>query len=251
MLLAGIGFMGALQDALTGFYITAGARLTEALLATAGIIAGVSGGLGLASVAGVDIPSLSVGRTGIQEVGVAAFGAAVAAAAFAFSSYSPKRMLGPVALVAAVAMSISVSIEEPGIGRAWAVAPAALFVGLVGYSLAGRLRVPPLILVVSAVVPMLPGLLIFRGLSLLAEGNRFNTSEGLVALMTAASVALALAAGVILGEYVAQPLKREARRVESRLAGPRLIGPVHVLGRRGRTRRQRRRHDSEGEGQAD
>ncbi len=250
MLLAGIGFMGALQDALTGFYITAGARLTEALLATAGIIAGVSGGLGLASVAGVDIPSLSVGRTGIQEVGVAALGAAVAAAAFAFSSYSPKRMLGPVALVAAVAMSISVSIEEPGIGRAWSVAPAALFVGLVGYALAGRLRVPPLILVVSAVVPMLPGLLIFRGLSLLAEGNRFNTSEGLVALMTAASVALALAAGVILGEYVAQPLKREARRVESRLAGPRLIGPVHVLGRRGRTRR-RRRHDSEGEAQAD
>ena len=50
MLLAGIGFMGALQDALTGFYITAGARLIEALLATAGIIAGVSGGLGLASV---------------------------------------------------------------------------------------------------------------------------------------------------------------------------------------------------------
>ena len=28
--------------------------------------------------------------------------------------------------------------------------------------------------------------------------------------MTAASVALALSAGVILGEYVAQPLKREA-----------------------------------------
>ncbi len=120
------------------------------------------------------------------------------------------------------------------------MALAALFVGLVGYALAGRLRVPPLILVVSAVVPMLPGLSIFRGLSLLAEGDRFNTSEGLVALMTAASVALALAAGVILGEYVAQPLKREARRVESRLAGPRLVGPVHVLGRRGRTRRQRR-----------
>jgi uncharacterized membrane protein YjjP (DUF1212 family) len=249
MLLAGIGFMGALQDALTGFYITAGARLTEALLATAGIIAGVSGGLGLASVIGVDIPSITIGRTGIQQVGFAAFGAAIAAAAFAFSSYSPKRMLGPVALVAAVAMSISLSIEEPGIGRTWSVALAALFVGLVGYAVAGRLRVPPLILVVSAVVPMLPGLSIFRGLSLLAEGDRFNTSEGLVALMTAASVALALAAGVILGEYVAQPLRREARRVESRLAGPRLVGPVHVLGRRGRTRRQRR--DSASEGQAD
>ena len=50
MLLAGIGFMGALQDALSGFYVTAGARLTEALLATAGIIAGVSGGLTLGAV---------------------------------------------------------------------------------------------------------------------------------------------------------------------------------------------------------
>jgi uncharacterized membrane protein YjjB (DUF3815 family) len=184
-----------------------------------------------------------------QEVGVAAFGAAVAAAAFAFSSYSPKRILVPVALVAAVAMSISQVIQEPGLGRTWSVALAALFVGLVGYALAGRLRVPPLILVVSAVVPMLPGLSIFRGLSLLAEGNRFNTSEGLVALMTAASVALALAAGVILGEYVAQPLKREARRVESRLAGPRLVGPIQVLGRRGRT--PRRRRDSGREGQSD
>jgi uncharacterized membrane protein YjjP (DUF1212 family) len=249
MLLAGIGFMGALQDALSGFYITAGARLTEALLATAGIIAGVSGGLGLAATTGVDIPTINPGQVGIQEVGVAAFGAAVAAAAFAFSSYSPKRILVPVALVAAVAMSISQVIQEPGLGRTWSVALAALFVGLVGYALAGRLRVPPLILVVSAVVPMLPGLSIFRGLSLLAEGNRFNTSEGLVALMTAASVALALAAGVILGEYVAQPLKREARRVESRLAGPRLVGPIQVLGRRGRTRRRRR--DSVGEGQSD
>lgn len=248
MLLAGIGFMGALQDALTGFYITAGARLTEALLATAGIIAGVSGGLGLGSAVGVEIGRIDPGRAGIQEVGLAAVGAAFAAAAFAFSSYSPKRMLAPVAVVAAIAVAISQSVEMPqGIGRTWSVATAALFVGLVGYTVAGRLRVPPLILVVSAVVPMLPGLSIFRGLSLLADGDRVNTPEGLVALMTAASVALALAAGVILGEYVAQPLKREARRVESRLAGPRLIGPVMTLGRSGRasraSRQRRRRRD--------
>jgi uncharacterized membrane protein YjjP (DUF1212 family) len=242
MLLAGIGFMGALQDALTGFYITAGARLTEALLATAGIIAGVSGGFGLGATLGVEIPTIDPGRTGIQELGLAALGAGVAAAAFAFASYSPMRMLVPVGLVAAVAMTISQSIQAPdsGIGRTWSVALAALFVGLVGYTIAGRLRVPPLIVVVSAVVPMLPGLSIYRGLSLLAEGNRYDTSEGLVALMTAASVALALAAGVILGEYVAQPLKREARRVESRLAGPRLIGPVRVLSRTSAARRRRK-----------
>ena len=46
LLLSGIGFMGAIQDALSGFYLTAGARILEALLATSGLIAGVSVGTG-------------------------------------------------------------------------------------------------------------------------------------------------------------------------------------------------------------
>ena len=45
MLLAGVNFMGAIQDALTGFPLTAGARILEAIIATAGVTAGVSGGL--------------------------------------------------------------------------------------------------------------------------------------------------------------------------------------------------------------
>jgi len=41
MLLAGVGIMGATQDALTGFPVTASARLIDAVLNTAGIIAAV------------------------------------------------------------------------------------------------------------------------------------------------------------------------------------------------------------------
>jgi hypothetical protein len=91
--------------------------------------------------------------------------------------------------------------------------------------------------VVPAIVPMLPGLTIYRGLSLLSapEGH---TSAGLLAIVSAAAIALALAAGVILGEYLAQPLKREARRLESRLAGPRLVGPLRARAR-GRSGRRR------------
>ena len=33
---------------------------------------------------------------------------------------------------------------------------------------------------------------------------------------------------MILGEYVAQPLRREARRMERRLSGPRLVGPLRA-----------------------
>lgn len=238
MLLAGIGFMGALQDALTGFYITATARLTEAILATAGIIGGVSGGLSLAGALGVEIPVLDPGRGDLQTATMMALGSALCAASFAYASYAPKRILAPIALIAAIAIGISRSIEFPGIGRTWSVAMAALFIGLVSYAVAGRIRVPPLVVVVSAVVPMLPGLSIYRGLTLLAEGGG-QTSAGLLAMVTAASVAIALSSGVILGEYVAQPLKREARRVESRLAGPRLVGPVRTATMRSRRSRQR------------
>lgn len=238
MLLAGIGFMGALQDALSGFYVTAGARLTEALLATAGIIAGVSGGLSLGSFLGVDVGQLDPGATDWESVTMMAVGSAICAAAFAFASYAPARAIPPIALIAGVAIVIAQTIALQGFSRAWATALAAFFIGLVSYAVAGRVRVPPLVVVVSAVVPMLPGLSIYRGLALLGEGGN-ATSDGLLAMATAASVAIALASGVILGEYVAQPLKREAGKVEERLSGPRLVGPLRM--RTGRTARRERR----------
>ena len=242
MLLAGIGFMGALHDALSGFYITAGARLTEALLATAGIIAGVSGGLTLADVLGVDVGRLDPGAAAdLKTISLMALGAAICGSSFAFASYAPRRSLLPIGAVAAVAIVIAGSGALGGIGRTWPTALAAFFVGLVSYTVAGRLRVPPLVVVVPAIVPMLPGLSIYRGLSLLTEGDT-QTSDGLLAIITAASVAIALASGVILGEYVAQPLKREAHRLENRLAGPRLVGPLRTRP----SRRSRRRTDDAG-----
>ncbi|MDP3891015.1 threonine/serine exporter family protein, partial [Nocardioides sp.] len=231
MLLAGIGFMGALQDALTGFYVTSGARMIEALLATAGIIGGVSGGIAIGSLVGVGLGNIEPGGGGLGPAGMMALGAAICAASFAFASYAPLRSIIPVGLIAAVAISIFNVVDQTGLGRPWGAAAAAFVVGLVSYAASGRVRVPPLVVVVSAVVPMLPGLSIYRGLSLLAEGGG-STSPGLLSMVTAASVAIALASGVILGEYVAQPLKREARRLEDRLAGPRLVGPFRARGLR-------------------
>jgi len=243
MLLAGISFMGALQDALSGFYVTAGARLTEALLATAGIIAGVSGGLTFGEAIGVDVGRLEPGLGGdLKGVPIMALGAAICAAGFAFASYAPRRSLVPIGLVAAAAMAISQSISIGGFGRTWPTAFAATFVGFISYGIAAKLRIPPLVIVVSAVVPLLPGLSIYRGLSLLAAGGA-ETSEGLLALITAASVAIALASGVILGEYVAQPVHREAQRLESRLAGPRLVGPLRARPTRASRRERRKRQE--------
>lgn len=227
MLLSGIGFMGALQDCLSGFYVTGSARMTEALLATAGIIAGVSGGLAFADVIGVEVGALDPWQSNWETVTVLGSGAAICAAAFAWSSYAPKRTLVPIALIAAVAIVVAHQIETGGFGRTWGVAVAAFVVGLVSWTTSRLVKVPPLVIVVSAVVPLLPGLSIYRGLFLLSEDSA-RPGAGILAMATAASIALAVAAGVILGEYVAQPLSREARKLERRLAGPRLVGPLRA-----------------------
>ncbi|HWJ66744.1 MAG TPA: threonine/serine exporter family protein [Nocardioides sp.] len=236
MLLAGIGFVGAIQDALSGFFVTGGARVLEAVLATAGIIAGVSGGLSLCAVVGLEISRLELPRFDLVSVTAAAVGGAIAAAAFAFASHAPLRTLLPIGLLGGLAIATTEAISEAGFGRPWAVGVAAFLIGLFGYTVGRRFRVPPLVVVVSAVVPLLPGLSIYRGLFLLAEEGGQQVANGLLAMVTAASVAIALASGVILGEYVAQPVLREARRVEARLAGPRLVGVTRSV-RRKRSRR--------------
>ncbi|MFJ9312892.1 threonine/serine exporter family protein [Pimelobacter simplex] len=238
MLLAGIGFMGAIQDALSGFFVTGGARILEAVLATAGIIAGVSGGLSLCATVGLEVPRLTLPRFDLVGVSAVGVGGAVAAAAFAFASYAPLRTLLPVGILGGTALAATEILDEAGFGRTWSVGVSAFVIGLFGYTVGRQFRVPPLVVVVSAVVPLLPGLSIYRGLFLLGEEGGQQAAQGLLAMVTAASIAIALASGVILGEYVAQPVMREARRVEARLAGPRLVGVTRV-------RRHRRRRDPE------
>lgn len=219
MLLAGAGIMGATQDALTGFPLTAGARFIDAFLNTAGIIAGVGAGLTAGELMGVGLTKFTAGAVGLAAAGVTVAGAALAGAAFAYASYAPLRDLVAVGLVAALGQGVLLAVDASDIWRTWGAAAAAITIGAVCHLVASRFRVPPLVVVVPAIVPLLPGLDIYRGLALLAEGK-----DGVLQLASALVTALALAAGVILGQYIARPLKREAHRLEHRLSGPRMVG---------------------------
>jgi uncharacterized membrane protein YjjP (DUF1212 family) len=240
MLLAGVNFLGAIQDALTGFPLTAGARILEAFIATAGIVAGVSGGLQVADVMGVDLGTVDPGAHTITDVPAMVVGGAIAAAAYAFSAYAPERSLLPIASVSAVSVGLYALVYERGVGIAWSSALAALLLGLVSYPVAARARIPSLVVVAACIMPFLPGLSIYRGLALSAT----EPSAALLAMVTAIAIALALSSGAILGEYLAQPIRREARRLEARLAGPRLVGPYTVRHVRGVRRRRSRKGDA-------
>lgn len=227
MLLAGQGFIGAIQDALTGFYITANARILEVMIATAGIIVGVAAGLSIGGALGVDV-RIEPGASGLSDLPAVTIGAAVTAGSFAFTAYSPKRVVAPVAVLSALATGAYFALTQHSVDRAAAAGVAAVIIGLVSYWVAGWFRVPPLVVITACIIPLLPGLSIYRALSLLADDD----VTGVIALITAAAVALALSAGAILGEYVAQPLRRESRKLEQRLAGPRLVGPLRARARK-------------------
>ena len=234
VLLAGVTLVGAVQDALTGYFVTASARTFEALLLTGGIIAGVSLGLTVGLRLGVDLPLQVRAPSELSDLPLALTGGTLVAVAFAVTCYAPRRALLPVAVIGLAGQAVYVPMLTADLGVAWASTVAAIVIGVASYSLAGRVRVPPLVVIVSGIVGLLPGLTIYRGLFQLLTQNDLT---GLFSLLAAVSVGVGLASGVILGEYVAQPLKREARRLENRLSGPRLVGPLQPHRRRRRTAR--------------
>jgi uncharacterized membrane protein YjjP (DUF1212 family) len=222
ILLAGIGLMGAMADALTGYPLTASARLLDALLATTGVIAGVAAGLTVADLLGANLGRVVPGATGVTQGSAMTLGAALAAAAFGFACNAPLRTAAAAGVVAGLGQALFLVVEGIPLGETWAAAVAAVAIGATSHVIAGRLHAPPLVLIVPAVVPLLPGLAIYRGLALLAEGR-----DGVLPLAAAGATAIALAAGVVLGQYIAQSIMREGLRLETRLSGPRLVGPLH------------------------
>jgi len=237
MLLAGIALTGAVQDAITGYYVTAAGRLLEAMLLTGGIIAGVSLGLTIGLKLGLHV-GIEAQTVQLANLPIMVGSGALMAVAFAYASYAPLWALLPIALVGAAGSLVFTLMTRASFGPAWSTAAAAFTVGLGGYSLGRRTGVPPLVVVVSGTVPLLPGLTIYKGLyELMGLGNLI----GIVSLATALAIGVALASGIILGEYVAQPIRREARRLEDRLAGPRLVGPRRPVRRRTNSRRTRSR----------
>ena len=138
MLLAGIGLMGAVQDALTGFYLTAGARLIEAMMATAGIIAGVALGISVADVLGHPARRPRAGPGEVlrpahrdprcRGLGGRLLGGLLRAAPRS-ARRSPRSPPSP--------PSSRRSVEVNGFGRAAAAGVAAFFVGLVAYAVGG------------------------------------------------------------------------------------------------------------------
>jgi uncharacterized membrane protein YjjB (DUF3815 family) len=215
VLLAGLSLVGAAQDTISGFSVTAVARAFEVVTLCAGIVVGIAGVLDLAHRAGLP---LAVADTAASPV---SFSVALAASAGIAASWSLACHARPRAVVlAAAAGALSWTTFWAAGGRgaagpALASGVAAVVVGFCGELLTSRLRIPPQLVAVCGIVPLLPGLAIYQGLFAIVVDADYQ--GGLAALVGAAAVGLALAAGVTLGQYLDQPVSAERDRYDERV----------------------------------
>jgi len=217
VLLPGGTLVAAVEDALRGFPVTAAARLVTVLMTTAAIIGGVVLALDLARRAGVpgvdpEAAAAAVGGA-LTPLPVLLLATALGAGAAAVAYRTPPRLLLVTAVAAAAGQVALVASSDPEGPRAAGTLVAAVVVGAVGRIAALRRRATPLAVVVPGTIMLLPGLTIYTALVELTGGT---VVSGLVLLGEAGAVAMAIGAGVSLGDSVAAPLERGLDQVGRR-----------------------------------
>ncbi|ROP38872.1 threonine/serine ThrE exporter family protein [Saccharothrix texasensis] len=213
VLLSGLSLVGTVQDAITGYHVTAAGRTVEITLLTAGLIAGITLTLRAGVQFGVRTSIADPLPPLISEVPTQFAAGAATSACFALAGYAPVRALPMAALAGAVGTTGYRLLVLVGTNTITSAVAAATAVGFLGKVVSRRLRTPPLLVATAGMVPLLPGWTTYRGLyQFTAEGD----PAGLSTLVLAAGTALALASGVVLGEHLGRPVRTGLGRLAAR-----------------------------------
>lgn len=203
VLLAGLGVLGAAQDALDAYYVTAGARGLEVLLMTLGIAVGVAVVIGLGNWFGVSMavsPVVTLGGSPLTST----LGAALIALGFCLTTYSSPRTIAISMLTAALAWLTFEAGLYIGLAGPGAVALAAALVGALAYAAYRRLRVPESAVATAGIVALLPGLAVYRGLYQIMQNTPATVPMATISFVGAATTGIGLAAGLAIGSFFAR-----------------------------------------------
>jgi uncharacterized membrane protein YjjP (DUF1212 family) len=214
LMLAGLTVVGAAQDAIDGFALTAVGRILEVGTHTLGVVVGILAGLETARVVGIGMApptqALPLGPLPLQFLG-----AAVIAIAVAVYNGAGTRIIGisaALSLVAWLGFTVAVDIGFDVAAASGVGAFAGSFVGTIA---AYRLHVPSVAITTAAILPLVPGAAVFRGLLSVMEAGDSSAVllGGIVLLAGAATVGIALAIGASLGISLGQPVRASLHSV--------------------------------------
>jgi uncharacterized membrane protein YjjP (DUF1212 family) len=200
-LIPGRALVAGVQDGLTGFYITAAARLLEVGYLVVGIVIGVLSVLYLGIALGASLnPETAIHS--VERPVVQTLAAMALSLCFAVLLQQERNTVLLVTLNGGVAWVVYGALADTaGIPPVAATAAAAGLVGLFGQLLSRYRFASALPYVTAAIGPLLPGSATYFGL---LEIARNDLNAGLASLSKAAALALAIAIGVNLGGEISR-----------------------------------------------
>ncbi|MER8004908.1 threonine/serine exporter family protein [Streptomyces sp. NPDC094149] len=219
-LLPGRALVAGVQDGLTGFYITASARLLEVVYLFVGIVTGVLVvlyfGVNLGAKLNPDA-ALRIAERPLWQITASM----LLSLTFAVLLQQERSTVAWVTLNGGVAWCVYGALRYPGdLSPVASTAVAAGLVGLFGQLLSRYRFASALPYTTAAIGPLLPGSATYFGLLSIAQND---VDKGLVSLATAASLAMAIAIGVNLGSEISRLFLRigsaEKRRAAKRTRG--------------------------------
>lgn len=210
LMFSGLALVSAVKDAIEGFSLTAGGHILDVLLQTLGVVIGIFIGLETGRLLGVRIslPDDAVPQGTLASVLI---GAVIVAAAIAISHGADSRIVlfsVGLSVLAAASAGAADGLGLDGVGAAAIGALVASFVG----TLLARGAVPSVAVSTAAIIALVPGGVIFRGLleMVTTGGTLEQTLSGVNLLAQAAMVAVALSVGASLGSFLAGTKNRPA-----------------------------------------
>jgi uncharacterized membrane protein YjjP (DUF1212 family) len=205
ILLPGVLLVTAVRDAIVGFPLTASARGLEVAVIITGIVGGVLAATSAATLFGVVVNVVPGPQAAADTLVVRTLAAGVTGMAFSVGFHAPRRLLLPAGGVAAAGFVVASVLGEQSGSAIAGTALSAVLIGALATLVTRRAEAPVLVLVVAGVLPQLPGLAIYRGAVELSQGS---TVQGIVTLLGAIVVAVALAAGALFGELLVSRVRR-------------------------------------------
>ncbi|MFJ4829230.1 threonine/serine exporter ThrE family protein [Streptomyces sp. NPDC088747] len=200
-LLPGRALVAGVQDGLTGFYITASARLLEVMYFFVGIVVGVLLVLYFGVKLGAELnpdQALSISERPLLQIAASM----LLSLTFAILLQQERSTVLAVTLNGGVAWSVYGAMHYAGgISPVASTAAAAGLVGLFGQLLSRYRFASALPYTTAAIGPLLPGSATYFGLLSIAQNE---VDEGLVSLTKAAALAMAIAIGVNLGSEISR-----------------------------------------------
>lgn len=218
LLVAGMMIVGAFQDAIDEYYVTANARLLKVMMSTGGIVVGVTGGLYIATRFGMNFPT-TPDRLTLADAQLQYVGALLIAAAFATRNHA--NLFGTI-ISGGVGMFgwwISRLMVSFNLGIVLSSGIAAATIGLMATQVSRFWRFPSVAIVAAGIVPLVPGLSLYNGLmgTIMHPPSDPHFMIALVVLARAVMIGLAVATGASLGNLIGRPLRRRMINFYNRL----------------------------------